>query len=99
MKKYKGEISNFPQEVVEWMLDEQERQGNKRDVTVFEKNKDANREQLGADFLIKTIVNNKWHKYFGLNSNFEEEQPPKSWITEWSELRRRPYVVPAVKPI
>lgn len=34
--KYKGEIEGFPQHVVEAMLDEQEKQGNKRDVKVFE---------------------------------------------------------------
>ena len=33
--KYQGDIKGFPQHVVEAMLDEQERQGNKRDVAVF----------------------------------------------------------------
>ena len=33
---YKGELEGFPQEVVEKMLDEQVKQGNKRDVSVFE---------------------------------------------------------------
>lgn len=33
---YKGQLEGFPQEVVEKMLDEQEAQGNKRDVSVFE---------------------------------------------------------------
>lgn len=34
--EYKGELKGFPKEIVEAMLDEQERQGQKRDVTVFE---------------------------------------------------------------
>lgn len=34
--KYKGELKGFPQEVVEKMLERQEEQGNKRDVSVFE---------------------------------------------------------------
>ena len=34
--KYKGEIADFPQEVVEKMLERQVEQGNKRDVSVFE---------------------------------------------------------------
>ena len=33
---YKGELTGFPKEVVEKMLDHQEAQGNKRDVKVFE---------------------------------------------------------------
>lgn len=34
----KGEIKDFPIEVIEWMLTEQVEQGNKQDVTVFERN-------------------------------------------------------------
>lgn len=34
--KYKGDLEGFPEFVVEAMLDEQEKQGNKRDVSVFE---------------------------------------------------------------
>ena len=34
---YKGQIKGFPQEVVEKMLERQVEQGNKRDITVFEK--------------------------------------------------------------
>ncbi len=33
---YKGDIADFPHEVVEWMLEQQVKQGNKRDVSVFE---------------------------------------------------------------
>jgi hypothetical protein len=33
---YKGDIKDFPKEVVEWMLDNQVKQGNKRDISVFE---------------------------------------------------------------
>lgn len=36
--EYKGELKGFPEFVVEAMLDEQEKQGNKRDVSVFERN-------------------------------------------------------------
>ena len=35
--KYKGEIAGFPQEIVEKMLERQVEQGNKRDVSVFER--------------------------------------------------------------
>ena len=35
--EYKGQLKGFPEHIVNAMLDEQERQGNKRDVSVFEK--------------------------------------------------------------
>lgn len=34
--QFKGQLTGFPEEVVEQMLNEQEKQGNKRDVRVFE---------------------------------------------------------------
>lgn len=34
--EYKGQLKGFPEHVVNAMLDEQERQGNKRDISVFE---------------------------------------------------------------
>lgn len=37
--EYNGQLKDFPENVVNAMLDEQERQGNPRDVTVFERNK------------------------------------------------------------
>lgn len=47
---YKGELTGFPQEIVEKILDEQERQGNKRDVSVFEKKAEAQLEDGGFDW-------------------------------------------------
>ena len=41
MTQYKGQLKGFPTEVVEWMLDQQERQGNKRDVSIFEHDREA----------------------------------------------------------
>ena len=35
--EYKGDIKCFPSYIVNIMLDEQEKQGNKRDVSIFEK--------------------------------------------------------------
>jgi hypothetical protein len=45
--KYKGKIEGFPQHVVEALLDEQEKQGNKRDVKVFERKSIASQSQGG----------------------------------------------------
>lgn len=48
--EYKGQLKGFPQEVVEWMLDQQEAQGNKRDVSVFEGQNNAYRNIGGFDW-------------------------------------------------
>jgi len=48
---YKGQLEGFPKEIVEKMLERQVEQGNKRDVSVFGKNKCANKEEGGFDWL------------------------------------------------
>lgn len=45
--EYKGELKDFPKEVVERMLFLQEEEGNKRDVTVFEARPWADKEDRG----------------------------------------------------
>lgn len=47
---YKGELIGFPEEIIERMLDYQVEQGNPRDVSIFEKDKDANESQGGFDW-------------------------------------------------
>jgi hypothetical protein len=47
---YAGEIGHFPEEVVEWMLQQQQIQGNKRDVGVFEFFKCSSRDWGGFDW-------------------------------------------------
>jgi len=47
---YKGQLEGFPQAVVEKMLEEQERQGNKRDVSVFERSQTADKSEGGFDW-------------------------------------------------
>jgi hypothetical protein len=47
---YKGELEGFPTEVVEWMLEQQVKQGNERDITVFEKHKRSNNYDNGFDW-------------------------------------------------
>jgi hypothetical protein len=54
MKEYNGDIKGFPEEVVERMLYYQVEQGNKRDVTVFEKNRIAGKDTGGFDW-VKTL--------------------------------------------
>ena len=68
--KYQGDIKGFPQHVVEAMLDEQERQGNKRDVAVFyiDKSNDVSlggfdwyESILGAEVWLEVINNKQFH--------------------------------------
>lgn len=51
-KQYKGDLKGFPTDVVEWMLDQQEVQGNKRDVSVFKRDRLSTKHEGGFD----------WHK-------------------------------------
>ena len=46
----KGDITDFPIEVVQKMLDEQARQGNRADVTVFQRNNIANKKNKGFEW-------------------------------------------------
>jgi hypothetical protein len=47
---YKGDLKGFPPEVVEWMLDQQEAQGNRRDVSVFEEGRMADKSEGGFNW-------------------------------------------------
>ena len=48
--EYKGQLKNFPTEVVEKMLEHQVSQGNSKDVTVFEFNRQSNYHDGGFDW-------------------------------------------------
>lgn len=50
MKEFKGALEGYPEEVVNWMLDQQEAQGNKRDITIFEKYVYATKTLKGFDW-------------------------------------------------
>lgn len=54
----KGEIKDFPIEVIEWMLTEQVEQGNKQDVTVFERSSGAPIHKGGFDWKKSTRFSN-----------------------------------------
>jgi len=61
MTKYKGQIADFPTEVVEKMLEKQVEQGNPKDVTVFEKYKEPSKYNKGFDWDNTKEGNNFWH--------------------------------------
>lgn len=71
--EYKGQIAGFPDEVVEWMLQQQVKQGNERDVTVFENCNSSDRHDKGFnwfdtsenhDFCEKVILNKRFDLFF-----------------------------------
>jgi hypothetical protein len=50
MKEFEGQLEGFPAAVVEKMLERQVEQGNKRDVSVFERNKIAGEPEGGFNW-------------------------------------------------
>ena len=87
--KYKGDIEGFPEEVVNWMLDQQEKQGNKRDVTAFELDRWSDKlhggfdwvdSDEGAEFCYTVVVRQKFDVFF--------KRHPSGWkvITEAEAL-------------
>ena len=65
-----GSIENFPIEIVEKMVEEQVRQGNKADVRVFQKYCNSDREMYGFTWYITEDGNSFWHKVIN-ERNFE----------------------------
>ena len=65
---YKGQLNGFPTEVVEKMLERQVEQGNKKDVTAFEKCNVINfiwsKTIEGQQFWEKVIINKKFDVFF-----------------------------------
>jgi len=61
--KYGGQLTGVPVEIVEFMLDQQEAQGNERDASVFERDFTNNRLEGGFD----------WHRGY-LNHRMHEVQ-------------------------
>ncbi len=83
MSKYKGRIADFPEEVVEKMLEYQEKQGNLRDVSVFEKYPchasplgfdwdKTDKTVEGLDFWFDVIICKKFDLFFSRYPKNEE---------------------------
>ena len=94
---YKGEIEDFPPEVVELMLQRQFEQTGKRDVSVFEANNQARKSNNGFtwsdtiedhDFWCDVILNKEFHVFFEkypkqslINSQIKTKQNDKESTT------------------
>lgn len=62
MIEFKGDLKGFPEEVVEKMLDNQEKQGNKRDVFVFEKYLTSDKSNKGFSWGYSEENQNFWNE-------------------------------------
>lgn len=69
-----GEIKNFELELVQEMVDEQIRQGNNADVTVFQKRKYASKDEFGFDWLSSERGARFWNDVIFPSSSFDCEQ-------------------------
>lgn len=68
--EFKGDIKGFPVEVVEKMLEYQHAQGNKRDVSVFEKESSAGRMEGGFSW-VETIEGDDFWFYVINDKKFD----------------------------
>ena len=75
----KGELTGFPKEIIARMLDCQEEQGNKRDINVFERDKEANNQKKGFNWLRTQEGQVFWFKVIGCRifDLFFEKYPKK----------------------
>jgi len=80
---YKGGLTGFPKEIVEKMLEHQVKQGNKKDVTVFENditssslNKGFNWSAAseGRTFWSDVVLNKKFKLFFDKYPKIEEDE-------------------------
>ena len=90
MKKFKvkkkhltGEIADFPKRVVQAMVDEQVRQGNPADPSVFARARDAGRRGGGFTWMGSPLVHGSWpeiilYKKFHLIPKREKPRCPDS---------------------
>ena len=83
--RYRGQIADFPREIVEKMLKNQVKQGNKRNITVFEKNRTRyvggggfawEKTTEGYEFWNLVISYRKFHHFF-------EKYPKKEQFNIW----------------
>lgn len=98
---YKGQLEGFPVEVVELMLQRQFEQTGKRDVSVFEKYKKADKHQHGFDWTITpekvcfwddVISDKKFHVFFKkypkeFNSHIKTKQNDKESTTSGTGIK------------
>lgn len=86
---YKGQLTGFPTEVVERMLDCQVEQGNKRDATVFESYKRASKYSRGFDWSNASEGRDFWSLIIqGENFDIFFERYPKQLTTNKMNVKQ-----------
>lgn len=85
---YKGDLEGFPEEVIEKMLERQVEQGNERDVSVFEKERNVYKNwggfrwdntSEGYSFWNEVIDNKDFDLFFEKYPNKEKDGRPKRY--------------------
>ena len=96
----KGQLIGFPKEIIARMLDCQVEQGNKRDVTVFEKYKDSAKTEGGFDwdktkekddFWVEVIIKENFYAFFENYHKQEVSQAFKAGVEfaqEWIPVNK-----------
>lgn len=69
-----GQIKNFALELVQEMVDEQIRQGNCADVTIFQKNRCANKDEFGFNWIGSEKGSDYWSGFIFRYVSFDSEQ-------------------------
>ena len=96
MRKFEGELENFPEEVIKRMLFHQVTQGNKEDLRVFEKEAicwfenggfDWANTDEGQEFWNEVITVRDWDVFFEKYPKKTEEQ--QRLDEKWEELKKR----------
>lgn len=95
---YKGQIKDFPKEVVEKMLEYQVAQGNPKDVSVFEENKvdylkgfDWDYTKEGGTFWDNVIVNHDFELFFEKYPKNETKLYGRNIHDQWFEVGQTVY--------
>lgn len=86
----KGDLKGFPKEIIARMLECQEKQGNKRDVSIFEKNKFSLLMEGGFDWDITKEENDFWNAVIE-KRNFDiffEKYPKKEELKTCSKCHK-----------
>ena len=81
--KPKGQLIGFPKEIIARMLDYQEEQGNPRDISVFEKQFDADQDDKGFTWNETKEKFNFWEQVIHVKNfnHFFEKYPKKTRIS------------------
>ena len=95
LKNYipKGDLKGFPKEIISRMLDCQEKQFNKRDVSVFERGRTAGKTHKGICWIETKEGSNFWNRVIRFKEFdvFFEKYPKQGVCSECKKYRKQEY--------